>query len=104
MNIAVIKTGGKQYKVTPGQTLTIEKIKGEKGDKIAFDKVMLIADEKGAKLQVGQPFLEGKKIEAELLEQTRTKKSEAIKYKRKTRYTRHIGHRQNVTKVLIGKF
>jgi large subunit ribosomal protein L21 len=104
MNIAVIKTGGKQYKVAPEQTLTIEKIKGEKGEKIAFDKVMLISDEKATKLQVGQPFLEGTKIEAEIVEQTRTKKVTAVKYKRKTRYTRKIGHRQEVTTVKIAKF
>jgi large subunit ribosomal protein L21 len=104
MNIAVIKTGGKQYKVTPEQTLQIEKIKGEEGDKIAFDKVMLISDEKGTKLQVGQPFIEGKTIEAEILEQTRTKKVTAFKYKRKVRYVKKIGHRQDITIVSIGKF
>ena len=103
MKFAVIKTGGKQYKVTSGQELKIEKIKGKDGDKISFDKVLLIADAKGEKVDLGQPYLEGKKIEAEVLEQARAPKVTTIKYKRKTRYRRKIGHKQAYTKVKIGK-
>jgi len=103
MTIAVIKTGGKQYKVEEGKQFKIEKIKGEKGEKVSFDKVLLISDEKGTKLQVGQPFLEGKAVEAEILEQARDKKINVIKFKRKTRYRRKLGHRQHHTKVKITK-
>ena len=93
MTIAVIKTGGKQYKVSKDEVLKVEKLKGEKGDKIKFDKVLLISDEKGAKLQVGQPLIEGHAVEAEIIEQGRDKKVIIIKYKRKTRYRRKQGHR-----------
>lgn len=103
MTIAVIKTGGKQYKISKDEVLKVEKLKGEKGDKIKFDKVLLLSDEKGAKLQVGQPYLEGKAVEAEILEQGRDKKVDVIKYKRKTRYRRKQGHRQEFTKVKITK-
>ena len=103
MTIAVIKTGGKQYKISKDEVLKVEKLKGEKGDKINFDKVLLISDEKGAKLQVGQPFVEGQAVAAEILEQGRDKKVIIIKYKRKTRYRRKQGHRQEYTKVKITK-
>ena len=103
MSIAVIKTGGKQYKVEEGKQFKIEKIKGEKGEKVQFDKVLLTSDEKGAKLAVGQPYLEGKVVEAEVLEQARERKIDVIKFKRKTRYRRKQGHRQEYTKVKITK-
>ncbi len=103
MTIAVIKTGGKQYKVTKGQQLNIEKIAGEKGDKIEFDKVLLVADVKGTKVEIGKPFLKDKKVEAEIVEQFRDRKIDVIKFKRKTRYKRKAGHRQQLTAVKISK-
>ena len=103
MSLAVIKTGGKQYKVTKGQSLKFEKLPGKVGDKIEFDQVLLKSDAKGAKLEVGKPFLKDAKVEAEILEQARDKKITVVKYKRKTRYRRKAGHRQHFTKVKINK-
>lgn len=98
---AVIKTGGKQYKVKEGQILKIEKIAGKVGDKIGFDKVLLVADEDGKEVKVGNPTVSGAKVAAEILEQGRAKKVMVIKYKPKTRYRRKVGHRQMYTKVKI---
>jgi large subunit ribosomal protein L21 len=95
--IAVIKTGGKQYKVTDGQLLKIEKLEKKQGDKVKFD-TLLIADEKGA--QIGQPSL-GEKVEGEVVEQGRADKVSVVKFKNKTRYTRNVGHRQPFTRVKI---
>lgn len=103
MNIAIIQTGGKQYKVKEGQLLKIEKLAGEAGRKINFDKVLLLADSEGAQVTVGQPFVAGAKVEAEIVEQGRGDKILIIKYKSKTRYRRKRGHRQPFTKVKIGK-
>lgn len=100
--IAVIKTGGKQYKIKEGDKLKIEKIEGEVGSKVNFDKVLLIADEDGKALQIGKPEIAGAKIEATISDQGRDKKLTIIKYKAKVRYRRKIGHRQHFTKVTIG--
>lgn len=99
MKIAVIKTGGKQYKVKEGQTLKIEKLEAENGGEIKFD-TLLIADEDGNNLNLGEPSL-GEKVEAKVLERGRAKKISVIKYKSKTRYKRNLGHRQPFTKVEI---
>lgn len=103
MTIAVIKTGGKQYKVTEGKAYKFEKLSGEAGDKIEFDKVLLISDEAGAKVQLGQPYLDEKKVDAKIVEQGRADKVLVIKYKNKVRYRRKVGHRQPFTKVEITK-
>ena len=103
MSIAVIKTGGKQYKVAKDQILNIEKILGEPGEKIKFDSVLLKSDDKGTKVEIGQPFLEGQVVEAEVIEQGRAKKVHVMKFKRKIRYKRNVGHRQPFTKVKITK-
>jgi len=95
--IAIIKTGGKQYKVAEGQDLKIEKLEKNQGDKITFE-TLLIADEKD--LQIGKPSL-GEQVSAEVIEQGRAKKIMVVKFKNKTRYTRNNGHRQPFTKVKI---
>lgn len=97
--IAVIKTGGKQYKVAEGQTLSIEKIAAEKGEKVKFD-TLLIADKD--KVEIGQPSL-GEKVEAEVIEQGKGDKVTVVKYKNKIRYKRTKGHRQAYTSVKIAK-
>ncbi|MDD5043247.1 MAG: 50S ribosomal protein L21 [Patescibacteria group bacterium] len=102
-NIAVIKTGGKQYKVQEGNTLKIEKIAGDKGGKIIFDKVLLLADEAGKSVDLGMPEIKGAKVEASILEQGRNRKIAVIKFKSKARYRRHAGHRQYFTKIKIEK-
>jgi large subunit ribosomal protein L21 len=101
MKLAVIKTGGKQYLVKEGQILKIEKIEPARGKTIKFDQVLLRVD--GEEVAIGQPYLKDAKIEAEILEQGKTKKVMVIKYKAKTRYKRKKGHRQFFTKVKIVK-
>jgi len=98
---AVIKTGGKQYKVKESGALEVEKIVGKSGDKVNFDKVLLISDEEGKDVKIGKPYLEGAKVSAEILEQGKGEKVNIIKYKPKVRYRRKRGHRQLFTKVKI---
>jgi large subunit ribosomal protein L21 len=97
--IAVIKTGGKQYKVQEGETIKIEKLAVENGKNVKFD-TLLIAD--GAKLELGQPSL-GDKVEAEVVDTTKGKKVTVVKYKNKTRYKKTVGHRQISTAIKILK-
>ncbi len=98
---AIIEVKGKQYKIKKGDEIKIGKIKGEKGDKIEFDKVLLLTKERVKEVKIGQPYLEGVKVETEILEQGRDKKIIVIKYKPKTRYRRKRGHRQFYTKIRI---
>jgi len=97
--IAVIKTGGKQYKVQVGDTIKVEKLEAENGTKIKLD-TLLIAD--GDKLEVGEPSL-GEKVEAEVLETAKGKKVTVVKYKNKTRYKKTVGHRQKFTALKVLK-
>lgn len=101
MNFAVIQTGGKQYKVAPGETLTIEKLPGEfkAGDKIVFDQVLLVND--GSKTLVGAPVVPGATVEATFEEEGRGDKVVVIRYRQKSRYFKKNGHRQPFTKVTI---
>ncbi|PIP17714.1 MAG: 50S ribosomal protein L21 [Parcubacteria group bacterium CG_4_10_14_0_8_um_filter_35_7] len=101
--IAVIKTGGKQYKVSPGDKIKIEKIEGKKGDEVEFDEVLLISDEEGKDVRIGNPYLKDAKVKAEILEQGRAKKITVVKYKRKIRYRRKVGYRQSYTKIEVKK-
>ena len=97
--IAVIKTGGKQYKIQEGETIKVEKLMAEKGQKIKLD-TLLIAD--GANLELGQPSL-GEKVEVEILETAKGPKVTVVKYKNKTRYKKTVGHRQQYTAVKVVK-
>ncbi len=97
MKFAVIKTGGKQYKVSPGQKVKVEKIEGEKDANFVFDKVLLMAD--GDNVKIGTPYIEGAKIEAKILTQGRAKKKIVFRYHSKTRYRKKKGHRQHFTEV-----
>ena len=101
MEFAVIQTGGKQYKVSKDTIVSIEKIKGEytKGDKIAFDKVLLVDNEKDT--TIGTPYITGAKVEAEIVEIGRARKLMVVKYKQKSRYLKRNGHRQPFFKVKI---
>jgi len=101
MEFAVINTGGKQYKVSAGDSLKIEKLKGDfkVGDKIVFDQVMLVEGSKGT--QVGTPTVTGAKVQATLSEIGRNKTVTVIKYKQKSRYFKKNGHRQPWFKVTI---
>ncbi len=99
---AVIKTGGKQYKVEEGQTLEIEKLATEPGESIELD-VLLVADEEAGTAKVGMPTVSGASVSAKVVEHGRGEKVRVIKYKPKSRYRRVAGHRQPFTKVLIEK-
>ena len=95
MNFAVIKTGGKQYKVAVGDKLEIEKLDAEAGAELVFDEVLLV-DEK-----IGTPLVNGASVKARVLEQGRADKVIVFKFKNKTRYKKKKGHRQPFTKVEI---
>lgn len=99
--IAVIKTGGKQYKVKEGDVLKVDKIPLKAGEKVKFD-TLLIADTDASNVEIGQPSL-GEKVEAEILGEERGKKILVVKYKNKIRYKRTLGHRQDYTQVKIAK-
>ena len=98
---AVIATGGKQYRVAVGDTVTIEKIKGEhkKGDKVTFDNVLLV--DNGSDTTIGMPYIAGAKVEGEIASVGRAPKVMVIKYKQKSRYFKKNGHRQPFFKVTI---
>ena len=96
---AVIATGGKQYKVQANDILAIEQIPGNGGDKIEFKEVLAIGE--GSDLKVGNPSVEGAKVEAEIVEQFRGPKLIAFKMKRRKGNRKRKGHRQELTKVRI---
>ena len=101
MEFAIIFTGGKQYKVAKGDTVKIEKIKGDfkVGDKVSFDQVMLVED--GKDTTIGTPYISGAVVSGTLSEIGRNKTVEVIKYKQKSRYFKKNGHRQPWFKVTI---
>lgn len=99
--LAIIKTGGKQYKVSEGDKIKIEKLSGEAGDTITFDEVLLTGDDK--KVAVGTPVLEKAVVEGKILAQDRHGKVWGIKHKAKKRYKMKYGHRQAYTEVEITK-
>lgn len=99
MTFAIIETGGKQYKVQPGQKLKIEKLEQKSGDNFSFDKILLVADDENVK--VGTPYVEGARVEAKVLRQDKHKTVIVFKYHSKTRYRKKKGHRQQFTEVQI---
>lgn len=100
---AVIETGGKQYRVAPGDLLEVEKLSGDAGSKIKFDHVLFAS--KGAadnaQIWLGKPYLNGAAVEAEVVGQGRGEKILIIKMKRRKQYRRTQGHRQNLTQLLV---
>jgi len=103
MKFAVIKTGGKQYKVQEGDVISIEKLPGDmkEGDKVTFSEVTLTDDGKSSK--VGTPFLSGATVEGKFVETAKGKKIRIQKFKAKSNYSKVTGHRQPFTKVEITK-
>ncbi|MDI6603087.1 MAG: 50S ribosomal protein L21 [Patescibacteria group bacterium] len=99
--LAIIKTGGKQYLVSPGQKIKIEKIEKKEGEEIVFDEVLLL--EKGKKLEIGTPLVKEAKVIGKVLKHAKGKKTIVFKYKPKTRYKVKKGHRQPFTEVEILK-
>jgi len=96
---AVIKTGGKQYKVTEGQTLKVEKLPVDEGGSFELDEVLMVAD--GDDIKVGSPFINGGKVSATVQSQGRGKKIEIIKFRRRKHYRKQQGHRQSFTEIQI---
>lgn len=99
--IAVIQTGGRQYLIKTGESLKIEKLTAKEGEKVVFDKILLIANDDGRDVKIGAPYLEGASIEALVVEQGRNRKIRVGKFKRKVRYHRIYGHRQQFTKIKV---
>lgn len=97
---AVIKTGGKQYRVAQGDKLRVEKLAGNVGETITFDQVLLVGGE-GATLKIGTPQLAGAAVEAKIIEQDRAKKIVIFKFRRRKNYRRKSGHRQPYTALEI---
>ncbi len=98
---AVIATGGKQYKVGEGETIRVEKLPGDVGDSILLDQVLLFSD--GENVSVGQPTLENVAVHAKIVEQAKAKKIVVFRFKRRKRYRKKAGHRQQFTALLIDK-
>ena len=99
MPFAVIRTGGKQHRVEPGQTIDVEKLPVEEGERVELTEVLLVSDENG--LRHGRPLVEGAKVVGRVVKQTRGRKIIVFKYKPKVRYRKKTGHRQSITRVTI---
>ncbi len=97
---AIVNTGGKQYRVQPGDTVRVEYLPGDQGDLIELEDVRLFSNDDG-EVTVGAPIVEGAKVTAEVVQQGRGKKVIIFKYKAKTRYRRKNGHRQNFTELRV---
>lgn len=98
---AIIKTGGKQYRVEEGQIIKVEKLEAEAGSNVEFGEVLMVSSDNDMK--VGSPLVEGAKVTGKVLEQGKDKKILVFKYKPKKRYRVKTGHRQPYTKVLVEK-
>lgn len=99
LGYAIIETGGKQYRVTPGDVLKVEKVNGNPGDVVTLDRVLLISDEQGVK--VGNPTVPGAYVEASIKSHGKDKKVIVFKFKNKTNYQRFKGHRQPYSEIEI---
>lgn len=96
---AVIESGGKQHRVTEGEILQLEKLDAATGDKVEFDKVLMVGE--GESVKIGTPYVEGGKVTAEVLKQGRGKKIHIIKFNRRKHFRKQQGHRQWFTEVKI---
>jgi len=96
---AIVSSGGKQYKVQKGETLRVEKLSGDIGAPVSFDKVLMFSD--GENVNIGQPVLENVSVNGHIVEQDKAKKIIVFKYKRRKRYRKKQGHRQQYTAVKI---
>jgi large subunit ribosomal protein L21 len=96
---AVIKTGGKQHRISEGEVLAIEKIAGDKGEQVIFDQVLMVVNE--GDVRIGAPLVEGVKVVGEILAQTKGTKLTVFKMKRRKVYQKKTGHRQPLTSMKI---
>lgn len=102
MAYAILKTGGKQYKVAAGDEINVDLLNAKEGDKVSFGEVLMTVD--GSNIRHGKPFIEGLAIEGEVLGQFKDDKVVAFKYRRRKGYHRTVGFRRKLTKVKIGAF
>ena len=96
---AIVNTGGKQYKIRQGDILRVEKIPGEIGSPVSFDRVLMVSD--GENIRIGRPTLDDISVKGHIVEQGKGSKIIVFKYKRRKRYRRKLGHRQQYTAVKI---
>ena len=96
---AIVESGGKQYKVEPGDIIRVEKLPGNKDDEVLFDKVLFVSDKE--KIELGHPFIKDAKVKGKILNQGRSKKVVVFKFRRRKRYHKKRGHRQYLTTVKI---
>lgn len=98
---AIIESGGKQYRVEPGAVVALERIPGDVGSQVELDRVLLVSD--GTTVKVGKPILSGAKVVSKIVAQTRGEKIDVFKFKKRKKYRRKTGHRQELTEVRIGE-
>src|SRR5687767_10077806 len=98
---AVIETGGKQYRVEPGKTIVVEKLAGDEGAQVVFDRVLLVSGGDGSGVNIGKPVVSGAKVTGQIVEQGRGDKLVVFKFRRRKNYVRRNGHRQDYTAVKI---
>ena len=96
---AVIESGGKQHRVEEGEVLQLEKLDAAAGDKVKFDKILLVGE--GGSVKIGKPYVEGSQVEAKVLKQGRGEKIKIIKFNRRKHFKKQQGHRQSFTEVEI---
>ena len=99
MAYAIIRSGGKQYRVSPGETIVMEKLEGASGEKVTFNDVVLLVD--GDNVTAGTPVIAGVNVEGEVIEQFKDQKVIAFKYKRRKGYHRTVGYRRQLTRIKI---
>jgi large subunit ribosomal protein L21 len=98
---AIIQTGGKQYRVTPGDVLRVERLPGERGDEVVLNQVLMVTD--GDNIQIGQPLVPNATVRTQIVQQGKGKKVLVYKKKRRKNYRRMQGHRQMFTALKIGE-
>lgn len=98
---AIVQTGGKQYRIQPGDVLEVERLSADEGSTVELDQVLMVGD--GDNVQVGAPLVTGAKVVAEVLGEEKGEKILVFRYKRKVRYRRHTGHRQTYTRIRINE-
>lgn len=99
MDFSVVEVGNKQYKVVAGQEFTLEKVQAKPGEKLTFDKVLLVKE--GEKIKVGTPYVKGAKVQVEVIAQKKGPKIRVARYHAKSRHRRVLGHRQQLTQVKV---
>jgi large subunit ribosomal protein L21 len=98
---AIVETGGKQYRVKPGDTIAVERLSGEPGDVLDLGRVLLLAGNGDSSTRIGSPGVDGAVVRAEVVEHARGEKIIVFRYKSKVRYRRKTGHRQSLTRLRI---